>query len=58
MGSRTWGGPVTAGVWKDDAQVVDLHTSKHYPSPELGQHVPGVRITVRRVTDSAAPALL
>lgn len=46
-----------AGVWKDDAQVVDLHPSKHYPGPDIGQHVPGVRITVYRVADPAAPSL-
>lgn len=50
-----------AGVWKDDAQVVDLHTTKAYPGPDIGQHVPGVRITVHRVGDvpaTASPTLL
>ncbi len=47
-----------AGVWKDDAQVVDLHSSKHYPGPAVAQTVPGVLITVHRVTDPAAPSLL
>lgn len=40
-----------AGVWLDDAQVVDLHVVKDYPGPEIGQTVPGVRIDVGRVTD-------
>lgn len=48
-----------AGVWADDAQVVDLHAVKQYPSADLGQLVPGVRITVHRVGDpAAAPTLL
>ncbi len=46
-----------AGVWHDDAQVVDLHVVKDYPGPDIGQHVPGVRITVYRVADPAAPSL-
>lgn len=46
-----------AGVWKDDAQVVDLHVLKDYPGPDVGQHVPGVRITVTRVGDPAGPTL-
>lgn len=40
-----------AGAWKDDAQVVDIHAVKDYPGPDIGQHVPGVRITVSRVAD-------
>lgn len=47
-----------AGVWNDDAQVVHLDTWKAYPSADLGQHVPGVRITVHRVGDPATPTLL
>lgn len=50
-----------AGVWLDDAQVVDLHIVKDYPGPDIGQHVPGVRITVHRVGDqpaTASPSLL
>jgi len=50
-----------AGVWLDDAQVVDLHVVKDYPGPDIGQHVPGVRITVHRVGDqpaTASPSLL
>lgn len=43
-----------AGVWLDDAQVVDLHVVKDYPGPDIGQHVPGVRITVHRVGDPPA----
>lgn len=46
-----------AGVWHDDAQVVDLHVVKDYPGPDVGQHVPGVRITVSRVADPTAPSL-
>lgn len=46
-----------AGVWRDDAQVVDLHVLKDYPGPDVGQHVPGVRITVTRVGDPTAPSL-
>lgn len=38
-----------AGVWHDDAQVVDLHAVKDYPGPDISQTVPGVRITVWRV---------
>lgn len=40
-----------AGVMKDDAQVVDLRVVKDYPGPDIGQHVPGVRITIARITD-------
>lgn len=40
-----------AGVWHDDAQVVDLRVVKDYPGPAIGQHVPGVRITIARITD-------
>lgn len=47
-----------AGAWKDDALVVDLHTSKHYPGPDIGQHVPGVRITVHRVGEQPAAVAL
>lgn len=47
-----------AGVWRDDAQVVDLHVVKDYPGPAVAQTVPGVLITVHRVTDPAAPAML
>lgn len=47
-----------AGVWVDDAQVVDLHAVKHYPGPDIGQHVPGVRITVWRVADTASASAL
>lgn len=43
-----------AGVWGDDAQVVDLHTVKQYPSAEIAQPLPGVRITVHRVGDQPA----
>lgn len=43
-----------AGVWHDDAQVVDLHVVKDYPGPDIAQHVPGVRITVHRVGDQPA----
>lgn len=42
-----------AGVWHDDAQVVELHVVKDYPGPDIAQHVPGVRITVHRVVDPA-----
>lgn len=42
-----------AGVWHDDAQVVDLQVVKDYPGPDIGQHVPGVRITVWRVVEPA-----
>ena len=38
-----------AGVMKDDAQVCDLRVVKRYPGPDIGQHVPGVRITVHRL---------
>lgn len=44
-----------AGVMKDDAQVVDLRVMKDYPGPDIGQHVPGVRITVERVGDATEP---
>lgn len=47
-----------AGVWRDDAQVVDLHVVKDYPGPAVAQTVPGVLITVHRVADPAAPPLL
>lgn len=46
-----------AGVWHDDAQVVDLHVVKDYPGPDIGQHLPGVRITVHRVGEQPAAAL-
>lgn len=46
-----------AGVWVDDAQVVDLHAVKQYPGPDIGQHVPGVRITVHRVGEPAVALL-
>lgn len=47
-----------AGVWHDDAQVVDLQVVKDYPGPDIGQHVPGVRITVWRVVDTASASAL
>ena len=50
--------PDLADRWRDDAQVVDLHVVKDYPGPAVAQTVPGVLITVHRVTDPAAPALL
>ena len=46
-----------AGAWSDDAQVVDLHAIKDYPGPDIGQHLPGVRITVHRVGEQPAAAL-
>lgn len=46
-----------AGVWHDDAQVVDLHVVKDYPGAHIGQHVPGVRITVSRVVDPGGTLL-
>lgn len=47
-----------AGVWLDDAQVVELTAVKDYPGPDIGQHVPGVRITVHRVGDPPAATAL
>lgn len=47
-----------AGVWRDDAQVVHLDVVKDYPGPDISQPVPGVRITVHRVTDPATQPLL
>jgi crossover junction endodeoxyribonuclease RusA len=46
-----------AGVWRDDSQVVHLDASKDYPGPDISQTVPGVRITVHRITDPAAATL-
>jgi Holliday junction resolvase RusA-like endonuclease len=40
-----------AGVWRDDSQVVHLDASKDYPGPDISQPVPGVRVTVYRVTE-------
>lgn len=40
-----------AGVWRDDCQVVDLRVIKDYPGPGIGQHIPGVRITVAHITE-------
>lgn len=41
-----------AGVWRDDSQVVHLDVWKDYPGPDVQQFVPGVRITVHRITDT------
>jgi len=49
-----------AGVWRDDCQVIDLRVVKDYPGPDIGQHIPGVRITVHHLGDDSAaeqPAL-
>lgn len=35
-----------AGVWRDDAQVVDLHVTKDYPGEHAGQLTPGVLVHV------------
>jgi crossover junction endodeoxyribonuclease RusA len=40
-----------AGAWTDDAQVVDLHVTKDYPTP-AGAPCPGVLIRIEPVRDS------
>lgn len=44
-----------AGVLCDDAQVCDLSVSKRYPGPAVAQTVPGVLITVARITEPDVP---
>jgi Holliday junction resolvase RusA-like endonuclease len=44
-----------AGVWKDDAQVVHLTTTKHYPGEHVqALDVPGVVIYVYSVGEEVA----
>lgn len=39
-----------AGVWRDDAQVVDLRAGKVHVGDAGALHIPGARIAVRQVT--------
>lgn len=47
-----------AGVWRDDAQVVELHVVKDYPGPHTQQITPGVLITVTPAEFVTNPPLL
>lgn len=41
----------TAGAWRDDARVIAIHASKHYPSEGMNSlPAPGVRIWIESVT--------
>lgn len=45
-----------AGVWRDDSQVVELHTAKVYVGDPNALDAPGARIEVRPVAEENVPS--